>query len=206
MGFLGLIGFGGGATGLAQGTGGGANTGGYMLTPGDGYVYHVFMHPNSDDLVLGSDVPSGDYLLVGGGGSGGSSGGNTSGCGGGGGAGGVRATNDQPFSAGTYTVTVGAGGPPCPTGDLSGPQVATHAGGYSQIGPQPAYGRAVGGAHGGTKGMPTGGHGASGGGGWDWAKGGTGQNDATYPGPTSEDMTVVAAATPTALYLSLIHI
>jgi len=92
-------------------------TGGTTSTPGDGYKYHVFTHPNSSNFVVsGNGAPvvntTIDVLLqgAGGGGGGGDGGGGNSdgGCGGGGGATGVWSI---PITvSGTYAVSVGPGG------------------------------------------------------------------------------------------------
>ena len=101
-------------------------------TAGNGYNYHVFLHPTTggdgSDFVVSNIAPQGmfvQYLVVAGGGSGGSR--NTPmECTGGGGAGGLRsnATNctpggpgtsaepPYPMVLGTVPVTVGAGGGP----------------------------------------------------------------------------------------------
>ena len=199
MGFLGLMGFGGGATGASLAGGAGVTSGGVMLTPGDGYTYHVFAHPNPNDatgqFIAGSTLTC-DYLLVGGGGTGGCSGPNKSGAGGGGGGGGVRQTTGATFPAGTYTVTVGAGGNPAPAVGRNPNGMPQFAGGYSQIGPQPSYGRAVGGGFGGQTSVAQGGSGGSGGGGQDGpGGGGEGQRDTTCHSPPCG-----SAASPTALY------
>ena len=47
-------------------------SGGTKYTPGNGYVYHVFQDPNSDNFVVNSGGGDVNYLLVGGGGAGGS--------------------------------------------------------------------------------------------------------------------------------------
>ena len=125
MGFLGLMGFGGGATGASLAGGAGVTSGGVMLTPG-----------------------------------------------GGGGGGGVRQTTGATFPAGTYSVTVGAGGNPAPATGRNPNGMPQFAGGYSQIGPQPSYGRAVGGGFGGQTSVAQGGSGGSGGGGQDGPGGG----------------------------------
>ena len=82
-------------------------TGGSTVTTG-GYKYHVFIYPNSDNLVTTAPGVV-DFLVVGGGGGGGWSGNNTPGSGGGG-AGGVIYKTSQTLGSGAYTVTVGAGG------------------------------------------------------------------------------------------------
>lgn len=114
-----MMGMGGGATGSLVGGGGAVtvSTGGIIHTPGNGYTYHVFTYPNSDDFVAGLDINNSviDLLLIGGGGSGGSY------YGAGGGAGGVVKWTGAPVVAGnTYTMTVGAGGITAPPGTNDG--------------------------------------------------------------------------------------
>ena len=82
-------------------------SGGTKYTPGNGYIYHVFQHPNSDAFTVNSGQGDINYLLVGGGGAGGFANGNGAG---GGGAGQVLSLTASGFGAGTYPVTVGAGG------------------------------------------------------------------------------------------------
>ena len=89
-------------------------SGGTTATPGDGYKYHFFTHPNSDNFVVSSGDDSVEFIVVGGGGAGGSY------RGGGGGAGGLNSNwpgfpgsyggASYDVVAGTYPVTVGAGG------------------------------------------------------------------------------------------------
>ena len=74
-------------------------TGGTILTPGDGYVYNVFLSP--DSLVLPTSKTI-DYLVVAGGGA-------SAGAGAGGGGGGVLDGTLYSISSGTYVITVGAG-------------------------------------------------------------------------------------------------
>ena len=74
-----MIGLGGGATGLA-GAGGANNleaTGGTTNEPGNGYKYHLFDYPNSDNFVVDKVGATGEIevLVVGGGGGGGNGGG-----------------------------------------------------------------------------------------------------------------------------------
>lgn len=97
---IGGFGFGGGG---ASGPSFSAS-GGSKYQPGDGYVYHAFTNPNSDDFIVDGDGTI-DVLIVAGGGGGG--GGYYSG---GAGAGGLVFGPNVPITAGTYTVTVGAGG------------------------------------------------------------------------------------------------
>ena len=119
MGIRGFTGFGGGATGLSQTSPGDPEsgitaTGGTTHTPGNGYKYHVFSYPNSDNFVVSALIPGApglvDVLLVGGGGSGGTFHSARAGGGGGGGAGGVIHMQDVPLSAATYPVSIGDGG------------------------------------------------------------------------------------------------
>ena len=77
-------------------------TGGTILTPGNGYAYHVFI--SSDSFVVSSDGLAEVLIVAGGGGGGGYA------YGGGGGAGGVVYGSSVPLSAQTYTVTIGSGG------------------------------------------------------------------------------------------------
>jgi len=87
-------------------------SGGTIQTPGNGYKYHVFSHPNSDNLEV-SNAPESfvvDILMVGGGGSGGTFSPDRGGSGGGGGAGGVVHFVNLPLADGTYPVSVGDGG------------------------------------------------------------------------------------------------
>ena len=99
-------------------------SGGTTYTPGNGYKYHKFAEPNSDNFVLSSLSPDADknkidILIVAGGG------GNRvpSPYTGGAGAGGVvHVTNVTMPATGTYPVGVGAGGPssfPAPTPEPS---------------------------------------------------------------------------------------
>lgn len=88
-------------------------SGGTTYTPGNGYKYHKFSEPNSDNFVLSSLSPDAnknkiDILIVAGGGGNRVPAPYT----GGAGAGGVvYATNVTMPATGTYPVTVGAGGP-----------------------------------------------------------------------------------------------
>ena len=196
MGFLGLAGFGGGATGLSQAGGAGdlgASGGvvGEYTEPGPGNVYrvHVFQSPGTF-IVTDPAVTAVEYLVVAGGG-GGSEGDNS---GGGGGAGGFRTnvpgtpgshTSTAPFpvstSPGEYSVTVGQGG----IGASKPP------GGYrdgfngadSSFGPITATGGGWGGGE--TAPTATGHPGGSGGG------GSTVSDSVTYPGGAA-----IAVTTP----------
>ena len=90
-------------------------TGGTTSTPGDGYKYHTY---NSSSTFVVTTPGKIEYLLIGGGAGGGGHAG-----GGRGGAGGVRtnlsghplAAPDFIVSIGTYTVTIGSGGPGAPS-------------------------------------------------------------------------------------------
>ena len=77
------------------------STGG-TITVDDNYIYHTFDQVGTHTLTL-THTANVDYLIVGGGGSGGS------GVGGGGGGGGVQ-TGATILNAGSYNITVGAGG------------------------------------------------------------------------------------------------
>ena len=80
-------------------------SGGAKVNASDGYTYHVFTYPNSDNLVVtGTITKPAEVLLVGGGGGGGVQ------HAGGGGAGALYINPDYPISAGTYPVTIGVGG------------------------------------------------------------------------------------------------
>jgi len=88
-------------------------TGGNILdgtNPGNGYKYHTFT--SSGSLVVGSTKTC-QILMVGGGGSSGPYDDSRSG---GGGAGGLIYWGSMPVPAGTYPVTIGAGGPKDVTG------------------------------------------------------------------------------------------
>ena len=82
-------------------------TGGTIYTPGNGYVYHMFLSPGTFSVLIGP-LPV-DAIVVAGGGSGGYASSNQTG---GGGAGGVRyATSILLSSNGSYPISVGNGGP-----------------------------------------------------------------------------------------------
>ena len=138
MGFLGLIGFGGGATGLGLGGGAASNdpnghvaTGGIISdysTPTAAYRAHIFNTPG--DFVISSlsgEFPAHvEYLVMGGGAGGGGGGGGSQAAGGGGGAGGMKNNvegpggggdvpnsayaSGYPVSAATFPVSIGRGG------------------------------------------------------------------------------------------------
>ena len=111
MGFLGLIGFGGGATSLAVGGAPTAfeATGGVKYGPApNNKIYHIFENstpgPTSNFVVSGVGPYTMEVFMIGGGGAGGDQ------HGGGGGAGALFYQPDFPMPKGTFTVSVGAGG------------------------------------------------------------------------------------------------
>ena len=129
--FAGFAGFGGGATGLGFGLGvplieatGGAKM--PAATSGNGYVYHLFVGP--DSLNVTSGTGNIEYLVVGGGGGGGTQ------HSGAGGAGGLRTNDpnsgpggpspvreaDYPIIPGLYPVVVGNQGAGAPNGPNGG--------------------------------------------------------------------------------------
>jgi len=82
-------------------------SGGTMYTPGNGYVYHVFLAPGNFQVLIGPLTV--EALVVGGGGSGGYTSSSSTG---GGGAGGVRDASSILLSANRiYPIVVGGGGP-----------------------------------------------------------------------------------------------
>ena len=97
------FGFGRGAAGP---TGPTVTSGGTEYTPGNGYKYHVFTYPNTEDFTKKDDTTGNvQVLLIAGGGGGGGY------YGAGGGAGGlVFSPSPWPLSPGTYPVTIGDGG------------------------------------------------------------------------------------------------
>jgi len=119
--FLGYGGFGGVSTGLAFGGAGGAAvkaTGGTVVEPGNGYVYHVFT--SSGAIVAdGADVPNVDWLVVAGGGAGGNyfgggggaGGAATDGSSGNGGPGGLGVQLPSTFRDPASTIGYGSGSP-----------------------------------------------------------------------------------------------
>ncbi len=100
-----------------------AATGGTTYTPGNGYKYHVFTHPNSDNFTVTSSSRSVEALIVAGGGG-------STGPYGSGGAGGGGVVHVTTYSAvpGSYVVAVGDGGEAVPT---SGPYVPANGGNSS---------------------------------------------------------------------------
>jgi hypothetical protein len=123
------------------------STGGTITVDGD-YIIHTFDQVGTHTLTLTHNINA-EYLIVGGGGSGGT------GRGGGGGAGGVR-TGTAQLNAGSYNITVGAGGARA-FANLSG-----NKGGNSSIGTTVALAEGGGGGGGWIK--AAGGNGGSGGG------------------------------------------
>ena len=129
---------------------------GSVLTPGDGYEYHVFSSPSSVAVTGGNFNV--DLLLIGGGGGGG--------CGrvgGGGGAGGVLYVPNHPVTPGQYPVVIGAGGVGGTYWSLNTSGPAPNAargtnGGSTSVFGQTAYGGGKGGGYGGTVGSGGGGH------------------------------------------------
>jgi hypothetical protein len=104
-------------------------SGGTTYTPGNGYKYHVFKHPNSDDFEVTGGPATVEVLVVAGGGGAGNGA-----YGGGGGGGGVIYDTAFPISTATYPVTVGDGGTnPNPQNDAIGVS-----GGDSYFGPPTA--------------------------------------------------------------------
>lgn len=101
-------------------------SGGIIETPGNGYKYHIFVHPEipsspyPDTFVISSGIETVDMLVVAGGGGGGSGY-----YGGGGGGGAVIQGASISLTPGTYQLYVGNGGvggiyPPGPSGGQNG--------------------------------------------------------------------------------------
>ena len=112
-------------------------TGGTILTPGNGYAYHVFI--SSGSFVVSSGGLAEVLIVAGGGGGGGYA------YGGGGGAGGVVYGSSVPLAAQTYTVTIGSGGSGvAPSG---APPSPTAQGGPSSFGLVTAIGGGAGGTY-----------------------------------------------------------
>ena len=110
---VGGFGFGAGGAAAAGPTTNFSASGGTKVEASDGYTYHIFTNPNSDNLVVtGTDTKPAVVLLVGGGGGGGIQ------HAGGGGAGALYINPDYDISAGTYPVTIGAGGAGAPGGGV----------------------------------------------------------------------------------------
>ena len=85
-----------------------ATGGNHVLSPGNGYKYHIFTSPGN---FVVADLPGAacDYVIVAGGGAGGSNGGNNLGAGGGGGGGYLEGSIILPIA--TYPIDIGSGGP-----------------------------------------------------------------------------------------------
>ena len=166
--------------------------GGTILTPGNGYRYHIFTAPGTLRIGNGGTL---DYIAVAGGGGGGG-GGSTSSGGGGGGAGGYVSNTNVRFTAGNYNVSVGGGGsqnPPAgrnsvsigsPT-TISGPNITTitasggGGGGNANVSPTAAFNGGSGG--GGASGINPAGTGTAGQGN-PGATGGTGNSPTVNAG------------------------
>ena len=149
MGFQGLAGFGGGATGLAVKSGGGgvSASGGTEYEPGDGYKYHVFDTSGTLVVTAGETEDASVMVLAGGGGGGAS-------MGGGGGAGGILYANGTyPIVPGTYTATIGAagaGGNPGGGSPVYNGGIGNNSEFYLPTEPAPQKGVALGGGGGGS--------------------------------------------------------
>ena len=125
-------------------------SGGTETTDRSGFKVHEFTSPGTFTVSSGS--ANVELMVIGGGGSGGGNPG--SGANGGGGAGALYFNNSVPVSAGSYTVTIGSGGP--------GAKNKGDTGNASSFGPSfPAAGGGGGGMRGDSNGLP----GGSGGGG-----------------------------------------
>ena len=159
-------------------------------TSGNGYIYHVFLYPNSDTFSVSAGTKNIEILLVAGGGSGGNSGPNYIN-GGGGGAGGVAYASAYPIGPGTYPISVGSGGispypmdPANPSRyggnttftDVFAPRTITALGGGAGGSGGPGYA----GLRGGNQG--TAGGSSGGGAGWGTPPGGIAAEAATQPG------------------------
>ena len=142
-------------------TGGDVNA----LAPGNGYVYHTFTTPGPSTFTVSTPLTV-DILMVGGGGSGG-------GFGGGGGAGGLIFYPNAPLTAGTYPVSVGAGGGISPQAPGSDTTFGTN--------PSPQYLIAKGGGRGSAAGTSND-TGGSGGGGSRDPSSPAGANQPSQPG------------------------
>lgn len=112
----------------------GSATGGTVTTSGD-YKFHTFTSSNTFTVNTATIY---DVLVIAGGGSGG-----RSFCGAGGGAGGYVEQNDKILSTGSYSITIGAGGPGVgyeyangtnSVFDVSGTPMTAIGGGYGSIG------------------------------------------------------------------------
>jgi hypothetical protein len=154
-------------------------SGGTTYTPGNGYKYHVFTHPNSDNFQVTSGSQSVEVLVVAGGGAAGN--GDYSG---GGGGGGIIYDTAFPVQTGTYSVTVGNGGQ-----NPAGPESAGVEGEDSYFGPPSApqgltgKGGGGGGCHSGVAATPGG------------SGGGDGSSPGGYGNATQPSVTKPATAT-----------
>lgn len=155
-------------------------SGGTQYYPGNGYRYHVFDYPNSDNFIVNGGEESIEVLVVAGGGGAGD--GDYSG---GGGGGGIIYDTAFPVQAGTYPVTVGNGG----QNPNSGPVTAGASGGDSYFGPPSASqgltgkGGGGGGCHPGVAATPGG------------SGGGDGSNPGGYGNATQPSVTKPGTAT-----------
>ena len=126
-------------------------SGGTQTTDRSGYVVHEFTSPGTFTVSSGSKNV--ELMVIGGGGSGGGNPG--SGANGGGGAGALYFNNAVPVSTGSYTVTIGSGGP--------GAKDKGDTGNASSFGPAfPAAGGGGGGMRGDSNGLPGGSGGGAG--------------------------------------------
>lgn len=164
--------------GLGYGGGGGgagapvpfSATGGTKTEPGDGYIYHVFGHPNpGDGFVVSSTNPSElggsniEVYIQGNGGSGGGKGGGSGRSSGGGG--GASALWTIPITdTGTYPVTVCGGRGPRPgsTNPYGYPFIGNPTTRFTHCTIPGRYVQANGGNNGGWNGTPSGSDGGSG--------------------------------------------
>lgn len=167
------------STSSGQGVGGGGGggtdipfsaTGGTKSTPGDGFIYHVFGHPNpGDNFVVASTNPSDrgghtiEVYIQGNGGAGGGKGGGSGRSSGGGG--GCSALWSVPIDTpGTYPVTVCGGRGPRPggTNPYSYPIIGDPTTRFTDTTSPSIYIQSNGGGNGGWNGSPSGSHGGSG--------------------------------------------
>jgi len=108
-----FLGYGGGGGPVVKASGGDVNG----LEPGNGYAYHTFTSLGSGTFTVNTSLTAEILVVAGGGG-----GGMVDGGAGGGGAGGVAHCTNISLSAGTYSLTIGAGDP---VTSLSGGGVGT---------------------------------------------------------------------------------
>ena len=166
-------------------------TGGSVLTPGNGYRYHVFKYPNSDSFALTEAGPGDDkfdILVIGGGGGGGGGANNSWYVGGGGGAGGLAIATNYPLNTGTTSIQVGDGGAPGNASPNNAPDGSN--GEPSYFGPSTIVGDGGGGGGGGSPTSPhhgkPGGSGGCGGSGPD-SNPGTANQPGNHPSPLISD-------------------